>query len=256
MQHMNNPWISTFLKGNAPARFRLFCFPFAGGGAAFYRTWPNNLPDGVEVSAIRPPGRETRLREQPHARLSSLVEAAAEALAPTLDLPYAFFGHSMGGLLAYELARHFRARAFPPPARLFISGYRAPHRPAHHPPVHQADAPVILKRLRNLNGTPAAFFDNEELVEMMLPGIRADFSVLETYVFRADEPLDCPISAFGGYQDSEASEADVNAWHSYTSESFTLRMIPGGHFFVISHQDEVLRAVSEDLSLHLAASRQ
>jgi medium-chain acyl-[acyl-carrier-protein] hydrolase len=162
----------------------------------------------------------------------------------------------MGGLLAFELARHFRTHTYPPPARLFISGYRAPHRPAHHPPVHQADTPVILRRLRNLNGTPAAFFDNEELVEMMLPGIRADFSVLETYVFDADEPLNFPISVFGGYHDNEATEEDVAAWRGYTSHSFTLRMIPGGHFFVISHQEEVLQAVSEDLSFHLAASPQ
>jgi surfactin synthase thioesterase subunit len=252
---MNNPWITLYTKGSAPARLRLFCFPFAGGGSAFYRTWPNGLPDGVDIVAIRPPGRESRLRERPHSRLESLVEAATEALEPMLDLPFAFFGHSMGGLLAYELARRLRARAMSAPLHLFVSGYRAPHRPAHHPPIHQADAPTILTRLRNLNGTPAAFFDNQELVEMMLPGIRADFSVLETYVFETGEPLECPISAFGGYHDSEATEADVAAWRGYTNNTFTLRMIPGGHFFVMSHQPQILQAIEEDLAQPLAARR-
>ncbi len=251
---MNNPWFSSFSKGGASPRFRLFCFPFAGGGAAFYRTWPNELPEGIEVLAVRPPGRETRLREQPHTRMTTLVEAVAEALRPRLDLPFAFFGHSMGGLLAYELACHLRGLGLPQPVHLFVSGYRAPHRPAHHPPVHQAGTPAILNRMRSLNGTPAAFFENEELVQMMIPGIRADFSVLETYVFRPAEALDRPISAFGGYQDSEASEADIAAWQSYSSHSFTKRMLPGGHFFIASRQTDVLRWVSADLALPLAAT--
>jgi surfactin synthase thioesterase subunit len=252
---MNNPWITTYTRGGAPARLRLFCFPFAGGGSAFYRAWPNGLPDGVEVCAIRPPGRESRLREQPHVRLESLVAAAADALEPQFDRPFAFFGHSMGGLLAFELTRHLRARAMPLPAHLFVSGYRAPHRPPHHPPIHQADTPIVLNRLRNLNGTPAAFFENAELVEMMLPGIRADFSVLETYVFEADEPLDCPISVFGGYYDNEATEEDVAAWRGYTSNTFKLRLIPGGHFFIVSHQPEILQAIGDDLALPLATIR-
>jgi medium-chain acyl-[acyl-carrier-protein] hydrolase len=251
---MSNPWFSIFSKGGAPARFRLFCFPFAGGGSAFYRTWPNHLPESIEVLAVRPPGRETRLREQPHTSMTALVAATAEALRPLLHLPFAFFGHSMGGLLAYELACHLREQGLPRPVHLFVSGYRAPHRPAHHPPVHQAGTPAILNRLRSLNGTPAAFFDNAELVQMMLPGIQADFSVLETYVFRPAEALDCPISAFGGYLDSEASEADILAWQSYSSRAFTKRMLPGGHFFIASHQSDVLQAVSEDLTPHLAAT--
>jgi medium-chain acyl-[acyl-carrier-protein] hydrolase len=250
---MNNPWITIYAQGSAPSKLRLFCFPFAGGGSAFYRTWPNGLPDGVEICAVRPPGRESRLREQPYARLESLVAAAAEALEPLLALPFAFFGHSMGGLLAYELARHFRAGAMPMPTHLFVSGYRAPHRPAHHSPIHRADTPTVLARLRNLNGTPAAFFENQELVDMMLPGIRADFSVLETYVFEADEPLDCPISVFGGYYDNEATEADVAAWRGYTNNTFTLRMIPGGHFFINSHQPQILQAIADDLAFYLTA---
>ncbi len=258
MHQFSDPWISIFTRGGVSPRFRLFCFPFAGGGAAFYRTWPNGLPDGVEVFSIRPPGRETRLRERPYLRLDSLAEAAADALLPYLDLPFAFFGHSMGGLLAYEVACHFRSRAITLPAHLFISGYRAPHRPAHHPPVHQADTSVILRRLRNLNGTPAAFFDNEELIEMMLPGIRADFSVLETYTSRPREPLERPLSVFGGYHDSEATGADIMAWQGYTRDRFNPRMIAGGHFFIVTHQSEVLKAISEDLSFHIAnpASRE
>lgn len=253
---MTNPWFSIFSTGGAPPRFRLFCFPFAGGGAAFYRTWPNQLPEGIEVQAVRPPGRETRLREQPYTSMTTLVEATTEAIRPRLDRPFAFFGHSMGGLLAYEVACHLREQELPQPAHLFVSGYRAPHRPAHHPPVHQAGTPAILRRLQSLNGTPAAFFENEELVQMMLPGIRADFSVLETYVFRPLKPLDCPISAFGGYLDSEASEADILAWQSYSSYAFTKRMLPGGHFFIMSHQTDVLRWISTDLALPLAATFQ
>jgi medium-chain acyl-[acyl-carrier-protein] hydrolase len=253
VQPTDTPWLTIYTTSTTTApRLRLFCFPYAGGGAAVFRPWTSHLPAEIAVCAVRLPGRETRLREKPFAQMTELVEALAQALQPYLSLPFAFFGHSMGGLTAYELTRYLRQQQWPMPRQLFVSAYRAPHRPAHHPPIHQADTETILSRLRGLNGTPAAFFESQELIDMMLPGIKADFALWETHQPVADEPLPCPISAFGGYEDSEATEADLAAWRAYTRSQFCLRMIAGGHFFINSHRPQILAAVRADLTPYLA----
>lgn len=237
-------WIA-FRKPCPEARLRLFCFPYAGAGALIFRTWPDGFPADVEVCSIQLPGRGTRLMERPFTQLSSLVEALAEALVPLLDKPFAFFGHSLGALVSFELARRIRGQYGVHPVRLFVSAGRAPQIPNRDAPLHTLPETEFLAELRRLNGTPGELLDHKELMEIMLPVLRADFAMFETYVYSTGAPLNCPISAFGGLQDRRVSKSDLEAWRIQTGVSFSLRMLPGDHFFLT--QPLLLRALSQEL---------
>lgn len=237
-------WISC-RKPGSKTRLRLFCFPYAGAGALIFRTWSDGLPADVEVCPVQLPGRGTRLMERPFTQLSPLIEALAEALVPLLDKPFAFFGHSLGALVSFELARRVRRQYGMHPVRLFVSAGRAPQIPHREPRIHTLPDKEFLMELRRLNGTPSELLGHEELMEIMLPVLRADFAVYETYFYSTEPPLNCPISAFGGLQDHRVSDSDLEAWRAQTSVSFSLRMFPGDHFLL--KQPLLLRALSQEL---------
>jgi len=242
-------WIA-FRKPNPQARLRLFCFPYAGPGASIFRTWSDGLPADVEVCPVQFPGRETRLMEAPFTQLSPLVQALAQALVPLLDKPFAFFGHSLGALVGFELARQLRKQPGQPavqPVRLFVSGDRAPQIPQRNRPIHALPEREFLVELRRLNGIPGKVLENAELMQIMLPALRADFAVYETYVYSTEPPLNCPISIFGGLQDRRVSRGDLEAWRDQTSVSFSLRMFPGDHFFLNTTQPLLLHELSQEL---------
>jgi medium-chain acyl-[acyl-carrier-protein] hydrolase len=233
------PWF-TSQRLNPRARVRLFCFPYAGGGSAIYRLWPQSLPSEVEVFVAHLPGRGTRLREQAFSSLDALVETAAEAIAPLLDKPFALFGHSMGAMISFELARRLREQGQPQPARLFVSGRRAPQLPHDDPISYNLPDAELGQELLRLNGTPKEVLEHPELMELMLPLLRADFSVVETYVYRPGVPPDCPLTVFGGLRDAEVSREQLEAWREQTAGEFTLRMLPGDHFFLNEPQSQLL----------------
>ncbi len=237
-------WTSVRRTGPEP-RLRLFCFPYAGASALIYRTWPEGLPSDVEVCPVQLPGRGARSTEPPFTRLSPLVEALAQALAPVLDVPFAFFGHSFGALVSFELARKLRRDCGVNPVHLFISASRAPQISRRGSPVHSLPDGEFLAEMRRLDGTPAELLENKEFMQIMLPLLRADFSVYETYKYLNEPVLDCPISAFGGLQDRRVSSVDLEAWHAQTNASFSLQMFPGDHFFL--KHPLVLRALAEEL---------
>jgi medium-chain acyl-[acyl-carrier-protein] hydrolase len=216
-------------------------------GASIFRTWSDCLPADVEVCPVQFPGRETRFMETPFARLSPLVEALAQALDPLLDKPFAFFGHSFGALVGFELARQLRRRFGVQPARLFVSAGRAPQIPPRGRPIHALPEEEFMAELRRLNGTPGKVLENAELMQSMLPILRADFAVYETYVYATEPPLDCFISGFGGLQDQKVSRGDLEAWRDQTSVSFSLRMFPGNHFFLNAIRPLLLQALYQDL---------
>ena len=234
-------------RPNPYARVRLFCLPYSGGGTSVYRAWPDGLPRSIEVRPIRCPGRENRVREAPHIRLPPLVAALGQALEPYLDIPYAFFGHSLGALVSFELCRRFRRQALPGPVHLFVSACGAPQVPSPNPPMHQLPDAEFTVALRRLSGTPEAVFRNPELMELLLPVLRADFAVAETYVYGAEEPLECPISAFGGLEDDAVSRGSILAWRDQTLGDYRMRMLPGDHFFLHRQQAEITRHIAEDL---------
>jgi len=239
-------WIA-FRKPNPQARLRLFCFPYAGTGASIFRTWSDGLPPDVEVCPVQFPGRGTRLTETPFTQLSPLVQALAQALGPLLDKPFAFFGHSLGALVGFELARQLRKQAGVQPVRLFVSADRAPQIPPRGRPIHALPDREFLVELRRLNGIPRGVLEDAELMQIMLPVLRADFVVYESYLYSAEPPLDCFIYGFGGLQDQRVSRGDLEAWRDQTSVSFSLRMFPGDHFFLNTTQPLLLQALSQEL---------
>ncbi len=242
----SNLWIK-YPKPNPQARLRLFCFSYAGGGALAFHAWPKALPAEVEVCSIQLPGRENRLQEPPLTCLSELLPLLEQALRPALDRSFAFFGHSLGTLISFELARRLRPRY--QPSHLFVAGHRAPQLPDPHPPIHQLpDADFVEILQHRYQGIPKAVLQHAELMELLLPVLRADLTMVETYTYTAGEPLDCPISAFGGLKDRDATRSQLAAWGEQTGRSFSLEMFPGDHFFLNDTPGPLLRAISRNLA--------
>ncbi|MET9686094.1 thioesterase II family protein [Streptomyces coeruleorubidus] len=232
----------------APPAVRLFCLPYAGGGASAYAAWPALFPDDVEVCPVELPGRLTRWSDNAFERAEPLVEALATALAGELDVPYALFGHSMGALLAFELARALRGRGADEPRVLFVSGGPAPQLPRRQPPIHDEPDDVVVARLRDLGAVPEDVYAEPELLELLMPTIRADFSVVETYVHRPEPPLGCPVVAFAGTEDQEVPPELVAPWHEQTTGGFTRHVLPGDHFFLHSARTALLDTVRTALA--------
>lgn len=226
---------------------RLFCFPYAGGSSATFRSWGKVLGPAVSVYPVHLPGRERRLSEKPFTRAQSLVEAAAAAILPHLDRPFAFFGHSMGAMISFELARYLRRHNHPQPTQLFISGSRAPQLRVNDTITYNLPDAEFAEELRRLNGTPGEVFEHPELMELMTPVLRADFEVCQTYRYTREPALDCPITAFGGLQDEGVSREMLKAWEEQTTGRFRLWMLPGDHFFVNSAPERILSILSREL---------
>lgn len=242
-----NSWL-IFPKPNLQPKLRLFCFPYAGAGASVFYSWSNKLPSDIEVCAVQLPGRESRIAETPFTRLDPLIEALTPVLAPNLELPFAFFGHSVGALICFELACQLRRQKLPTPLHLFVSARRAPQIPLSQFPVHQLPEPAFVERIRHFSGTPWEVLQNPELMSLFLPILRADLAINETYVYQPEAPLSSSISAFGGFYDPEVTMEELDAWRDLTSSNFSLLMFPGDHFFIKSETNALLAAISEDLS--------
>ncbi|NER37551.1 MAG: thioesterase [Oscillatoria sp. SIO1A7] len=246
MTLVKTPWLAC-PRPNSQARLRLFCFPYAGAGASVFYPWSSQLPEDIELWAVQPPGREKRLREPLLTSLSSLIETLVPILKPYLDCPFALFGHSIGALVIFALARELRRRNYPVPKHLFVSGRRAPQTPALHPPIHQLPDAAFLAELDRYNGTPEAVLQNRDLMELFLPILRADLAIAETYSYVPEAPLDFPISAFGGLEDESVSPDRLAAWEKQSDRAFSLQMFPGGHFFFKSNPEALLKAISQQL---------
>jgi medium-chain acyl-[acyl-carrier-protein] hydrolase len=253
MNGRGNAWLPA-LSRRPGARLRLFCFPYGGGGTTPFREWQALLPAAVEVCPVLLPGREARIGETAFDRLPPLVAALDDALAPALDLPYAFFGHSVGALVAFELARALRRRGATPPVHLFASGHPAPQLPDLERR-HDLPEDELIAELRRFQGTPEEVLDNPELMRLVLPTLRRDFAVAETYQHAPEAPLDCPLTAFGGLADPRAGRAELLPWQEQTRAAFKLRMFPGGHFFLESHRELVLQAIAGELLSVLETAR-
>lgn len=226
---------------------RLFCFPYAGGAAQIFHTWPEGLAPTVEICAVQLPGHGSRLHEAPFTQLPLLVQAVAEVILPQMDRPFAFFGHSMGAIIGFELARLLRAKDCPQPLHLFVSGRRAPQLPEIEPPSYMLSDADFLAQLSKLNGTPSQILKDPELMQLMLPTVRADFELVETYKYKPEPAFCFPITAFGGLQDRYSSRADLEMWCEHTHSEFSLHMFPGDHFFIKSSQALLIQALSMKL---------
>lgn len=226
---------------------RLFCFPYAGGSSGTFARWRQKLSPGIQTELVQLPGRGMRFAEPPFASCDLLVETLATDFFPKLSTPFAFFGHSMGALIAFELARYLRSHHKRSPQYLFLSGCSAAHVFEISPKIHELPEDKFIEELRRLDGTPAEVFDNPELLKILLPGLRADFTICETYRYKDSEPLDCPITAFAGDDDREIKVADVRAWQLQTTGSFSFHVFSGGHFFLHEKWEEMVHRVNKTL---------
>ncbi len=232
---------------NSQARLRLFCFPYAGAGASIFQQWSDELPSEIELCAIQLPGRESRLRESPLTRLKPVIQTLVPLLESYLDLPFALFGHSMGALLSFELVRELRRQNCPLPVHLFVSGRNAPQLPDLKPPIHRLPDSQFIEKIKGFNGTPKEILQDQKLMQQYLPALRADFAILETYFYANEPPFDFPITAFGGLEDLQVSQAELTAWEKQTKAEFNLQMFAGDHFFLHSARQELLPVLSTQL---------
>ncbi len=244
-----DPWIA-YRKPRPQARLRLLCFPYAGGGALAYREWTAKMPPEIEVLPVQLPGRERRMREPPYTRVGPLVEAAVRSLAPYLDRPFAIFGHSMGALIGYEVAQRLGHEHGLEPVCLLASARSSPEQPPDPDEYYKLSDPELKERLREMNGTPHEVLEHPELMELMLPLLRADFELNDNYQPPAYPPLQCPVTVFGGTEDPEVSRQQLEAWSEVTAGPFELRMFDGDHFFLHDHPESLRQAVVEDLLRH------
>jgi surfactin synthase thioesterase subunit len=222
------------------ARAQLFCLPHAGGGAAAYRDWQAALGPEVEVVPARLPGREARFAEAPVTSAAEVVERLAGPLLARAEGPFALFGHSMGALLAYELAHELVARGRPP-VHLVVSGHPAPQRVRRSSgeAVHTLPGPALVRHLRAFQGPADEVLNHPEMLELLLPVIRADYRLCETHRFADRPPLPLPVTALGGAHDPGVGPEDVRAWQEETSDRFSYDILPGGHFYLHARLETV-----------------
>jgi len=240
-------WLS-YRREIPGARLRLFCFPFGGGGASVFATWQRGMPAGVEVCPVQPPGRENRFHEPHITRMPQMVAQAAEVLAPYLDRPFALFGHSVGAMTAFELTRHLRRQGMPAPEWMFLSGHPAMDLPRRRPAVSHLPRAEFVQAMREVFGVDPALLDHKELMDVVFPTLRADYELVESYVYREEPPFDLPLSAFGGSRDPEATEAEILAWRRHTTGPFRTQVLEGNHMFLNTSRDALVAELARDLA--------
>lgn len=230
-----------------PAAMRLFCFPYAGGGASIYRGFASAFPARIEVIPAQPPGRENRLGEKPLRRMGELLDMLEAEILPLLDRPFAFFGYSLGATVAFELSLRLAQLHQKAPRHLIVAARQPPHVPTRREPIATLPDPEFIEALRELEGTPAEALDHPELMELLMPLLRADFEIVETYEARQRPAAPCTLTALGGLKDRDVTREDLEGWRGYGQEPFKLRMFPGGHFFLNENRDTVVAAVLQEV---------
>jgi len=239
-------WLRSF-RPRPGARVRLVCLPHAGGNAAFYRPWATALPAWAELVAVQYPGRQDRLDEPCVEDMDTMAALIADALVRWVRGPLALFGHSMGGVIAFEVARRLEVRPGRGPQRLFISG-RQPAQYHRRVTVDLGDDDALWAELRRLGGTGGEALDNPVLRTLALPAIRGDYRLVDRYRPGPARPLSTPITALVGDVDPEVTVAEAAGWRQHTADDFVLRVLPGDHFYLVPQHAAVLREVAEGLA--------
>jgi medium-chain acyl-[acyl-carrier-protein] hydrolase len=247
--HSRSPSLVRF-RQRADAKQRLFCFPYAGGPAAIFREWSEKLDPDIEVWAVEYPGHGTRRSEIPLKQLSQLVDALLPELRQELVSPFAFFGHSMGAMVAFEILKRLGTETGPEAACFFVSACYPPWKERRRAPIHDLPDLEFVGQLRSLGGTPEELLANRELAKLFLPVLRADFEVARTYSHSSDK-LSCPIFIYGGLDDPEASRDDLSEWNSVCQSSL-VQMFPGDHFFLHTAAEDLMQVLARDFSTRVA----
>jgi len=236
-------------------KLKMFCFPYAGGTALVFKKWGDFLPPTVQVIPVELPGRGARLQEPPFVSLPALIKELEVAIRPLLDKPFVFFGHSMGAVIAFELARSLRRKYGREPEALFVAGRQAPQVPNSEPITYNLPHGEFMEELIKLDGTPREVIEHAELMELMIPLLRADFQLVQTYEYLAEAPLQCPIIVYGGLEDFGTPPEKLLPWKEVTSSRSILHMLPRDHFFIRSSQTQLLGLLSRELHEVVVLSR-
>jgi medium-chain acyl-[acyl-carrier-protein] hydrolase len=221
--------------------------PYAGGTADIYRGWQRWFPEQIDICLVHLPGRGKRVREEPFTQLTPLVKAIAANIGGAIKVPYALYGHSMGALISFELGRELLEKHGHSPAHIFVSGCRAPQWPKSEPPTFNLPHDKFIDELKRLNGTPREVFDDPELMEVFSKILRADFEIVDTYEYRAQERLACPITVYGGLQDEDVPVESCRAWQEQTLVDCKVQMFEGDHFFIRNSRSEFGWAFRNDV---------
>ena len=239
---------------SAATRLRLYCLPYSGASAMVYVRWRRALPDWLQVCPLELPGRGMRMDEPLQRDIKALAAQLAQEISRDPHTPYALFGHSLGGLLAFELAHALNARNLPAPLALFVSGTAGPaRRDVSEYAVEKTDEQLIA-RLRELQGTAEEALVNPELMQLMLPILRADFLLCGSFSYGERQPLGMPIHVFGGKQDSVRADQLLD-WQLEAASGFSLDLFDGHHFFIVQHESAVLRCLRRYAEEHLTRWR-
>lgn len=245
-------WFHKYRYNPGRAKMRLFCFPYAGGSAVIFDGWQKKLPENVDIFAIQAPGRGPRFGEEPIGDLESKVKAIRKEIAPYLDIPFMFLGHSNGAMLAFELTRELqRDKALWESQlkqrywHLVLSGKRAIHLPKTKDDMHHLPFDDFIDRLKKYNGTPKEILEHRELMELYMPVLRADFSLSETLKYNNDIKSDVPTTVYYGAQDVDVPEDDVKAWQELIEPEISFTKFAGDHFFINSQREEYLAHLNQ-----------
>jgi medium-chain acyl-[acyl-carrier-protein] hydrolase len=234
--------------------FRLFCFPYAGGSAHLFRQWQSYFPHTLDVCLVHLPGRGARISEPAFTRFPELITVLAQEIECYVNDEFALYGHSMGAMISFELARELFRRHGRGPRRLFLSGSRAPQ--CHRTKKQTYDLPhdEFIAHLRELNGTPQALLDDQQALELFMPTLRADFEMVQTYEYRNGPPLPCPLNIYGGLQDPDVALEELRPWQLQTTATCDLKMFEGDHFFIQGPGRNFIHAFRQDVlaAFHLS----
>jgi medium-chain acyl-[acyl-carrier-protein] hydrolase len=239
-------WFECLSRSKAP-RLRVFCFPHAGGSADLYRSWQRWFPEQLDLCLVHLPGRGKNMDTRAFSQLVPLVAEILDHISLLTDIPYALYGHSMGALISFELARELSRRQRNGPKHLFVSGCRAPQYPRDEPITFNLPHDAFIAELKKLNGTPEEVLANSELMELFIDVLRADFEAVETYKYQPGGPLSCPITVYGGIEDEHVPVEACRQWQEQTSATCKVRMFSGNHFFVRNAGPEFINVFRTDL---------
>jgi pyochelin biosynthetic protein PchC len=245
-------WVRRF-HPSPDAAARLICFPHAGGAATYYFPVAKALAPRVDVLAIQYPGRQDRRGEPSVDDARTLAELIVPELRPWLDRPVAFFGHSLGATVAFEVALRLE-REDVRLLRLFASGRRAPSR-YRDERVHQRDDAGLIAEMRRMEGTDSQLIEDADLLGMILPALRSDYRAAETYRYQPGPPLSCPVTAMVGDHDTQATLDEAAGWAEHTTGKFDLEVFPGGHFYLNTETAAVLKSISGHIESALSAGK-
>jgi surfactin synthase thioesterase subunit len=234
--------------GGTAGKVRLFCFPYAGGSATAFAPWAAHLPAWVDLVGVQLPGRGGRLAEPAYTDIEALLDALVPVIEAEGRMRCAFFGHSLGGLLAFGLARRLRRRGAAMPLHLFVSASGAPQLHRTAPSLHLLDDEALLSALREYNGTPQEAPANRELMSLLLPAIRADFALRAGYHHQEEPPLAVPITVFAGTRDPHVSPEQAHGWGDCTTAPFAWRHFDGDHFILHSHAASMAECITAALT--------